>query len=573
MPFDPKAFIKKYGDAPPEGAEPPPAAPPPAEAPKGFDPKAFAAGKLSPEVGHALEGLINRPFKTMVTAGQDLIGAGEKWVKQTSKLFDPEVSGKTVPTSTAAAAREFERLKKGELPSTKKNSELVSGAAGFATGVVTSIPKAVLGGLSMLADFNHDSEKALQTYIKNPAAAAADFTKQMVTDPVGTQKRISEATKDMDAFDTYMFLGGLVSPAKGPWNKMGKAAIGGIPTEAAERSALVLEDSGFKIEPRQLKPEGNVRTPGFGEANMRNNAQQAAAVLTKPTGLVTKEITPNWITQRLNDIGSQYNKIFSSDKFFKVDRDALEKLKGIEEFAGAAGTTGSPQTAEVIRKILGPYRKMTAANPEFVPPFFEVRGDLLQSLRTGLTEIKNGAEGTEAWQANNAFQAITGSIARNHEKHAAALSALDKQYASTMFLRHLDEAGGIKKGMPSLPTAARLYEKLGYRSVEPYAIAKAASDVGMIAPWEIQPATDLVGLIKHYSGKGAAAATLGASNLPRTQFARGIQRFIMQVKADPKMAGRMTPEAESLLNDIANLPIDESGVYMPQGQQLPGPKP
>lgn len=564
MTFDPKQFLSTTAPQQPKEE-------PGADAKKPFDPKSF----ITPE---AIQGVINHPAKTAITGLQALLGQGEKWVHQTSKEFDPafgegRTDRGTMPTSPALMAQEMKRLQKGEKPKPKGSSELVSGLAGYGTGLVTAIPNAVLSGLSFVADLDENPQQAINDYIKSPAKAAAAFTKQMAVDPVGTRKRISEATKDMDAFDIFHFLGGLMSPFKGPWNRLGKSAIGGIPTEASERSALVLENSGFKIEPRQLKPEGTVRTAGFGEANMRTNSQKAAEALTKDTGVVAKEITPDWITKRLKAVGAQYDKVFSPQKFFRVDREALEELQNVEQFAGAAGSTGSPQTGEVIRKILEPYRRMTTANPSFAPPWFEVRGDLLQSLRSGLTQIKNSAEGAEAWQANNAFQSITGSIARNHPEHAAALSAIDKQYASTMFLRHLDEAGGLRKGMPSLPTAARLYDKLGYRHVEPYAVAKAAQDVGLVAPWEVEDATKMATLIKHYAGKGAGYATLGATNLPRTQFSRNIQRFIMKVKSDPKMAGQMTPEAESLLKDLANLPIDEEGTFMPPSQQLPGPRP
>ena len=560
--FDVNQFLKTASPASPEqetsGA-----------ASKQFDVNKF----LNPET---VESAVTHPFKTVISGAQSLIGAGDKWLHETSKSLDPKLGNRSghnvMPISPALIKQDMERRRTGEKPIKETGSGLISGPVGFAAGNVSAIPNAVLSGMSFVSDLFDNPEQTIQEYIKNPAKAAVDFSKQLSTDRVGTLKRMSETVKDMDAYDAMHFIGSLMSPVKGPWNKLGKTAIGGIPTEASERSAQVLEVAGMKIEPRQLKPEGTIRTAGYGEANMRNNAERASEILTKDTGVVVKQITPDWITQRLRDVGSQYNKVFSPKKFFRVDKESLEELQNIERFAGASGSTGSPQTAEVIRKILEPYKRMTSANPSFAPPWFEIRGDLLQSLRSGLTEIKNGAEGTEAWQANNAFQSVTGSIARNHPEHAAALSGLDKQYASTMFLRHLDEAGGLKKGIPSLPTASRLYDQLGYRHVEPYAVAKAANDIGLIASWEVPPATDLASLVKHYTRKGAGIATAGMSNLPRTQFSRGIQRFIMKVKSDPKMSGRMTPEAESLLNDIGNLPIDEEGTFMQQPQQLHGPR-
>lgn len=158
-----------------------------------------------------------------------------------------------------------------------------------------------------------------------------------------------EPEGETGAEKTGRTIGSLFSPnvlAKG-LGMAGRLAIGKTQPEIASLSKKA-EGMGFKLEPAQLKKDEPIGSPGFLGAKAKNE-NLATTLASKETGVVTENITPEFLGKRSKALGDEYTKIFGQK--FEIDSDLVKKLqeaKDLEKSVDPAGVGPVSKTADNI---------------------------------------------------------------------------------------------------------------------------------------------------------------------------------------------------------------------------------
>ena len=221
--------------------------------------------------------------------------------------------------------------------------------------------------------------------------------------------------------------------------KGGAKALLGAPTRTSEQIAREAEKLGFKLSPAQVRADIPVPAKGATFAAEKNQTL-ANKLASAGTGKETAEISSDFISGRLKDLGKQYDKLYKG-KEFAVDSSVVNALNNIlvkEQELGVAGVSTVKQAAQTM---------LDSIQREGL----KVTGDDLQRLRNALTErARSTSSRGNAHEIYELVDVIDASIAAKNAGYKAALDELRPQYRNTVILEDLYRNGGIRQGNISL---------------------------------------------------------------------------------------------------------------------------
>jgi hypothetical protein len=323
-------------------------------------------------------------------------------------------------------------------------------------------------------------------------------------------------------------LGGIGPNIPGMVRGAGRALLG-VGTKTSEKLALAAEKLGFKLSPAQVRaevPAAQKGATGFSEHN-QNLANELAS---KGTGSKAKEITKEFISGRLKDVGEEFNTVYKG-KQFSIDQDAVDAIRNIAAMEQALpGAVSVSPVRSVASEIINGFDSL-AALPNAKPNTFTINGEALQRLRNSLTSKARSAGRGDAHEIYELVDTIDESIARNHPEVAAKLNEIRPKYRNSIILEDLYSRGGIQQGNLSLERLGTMLR--GKRD----AVRRSPSDIDNLAElgrelklraqWE--PLTEGVGLSEILNKSKSA---LGTSFALRSRAARALQRKL--AKSPPK---------------------------------------
>jgi len=258
--------------------------------------------------------------------------------------------------------------------------------------------------------------------------------------------------------------------------RKGTEAILGRTTKTIGDLASKAEDLGFKLEPRQLREAQPLGSPGF-MGNAKKNQTLANELATEATGMKAKEISPQFINERLKEADKSYSNIF--DRELKIDRPLIEDLNKIAEFEGRVRPADVRSATQASNNIIGTFNRAESAVGQPITAL-KVDGKELQRLRNDLSYIARTANiGDDRRVAGQFVEAIDSAIARNNKSLATELANTNRKYAATKTLQDMIEKGTVSGGNISL-------SKLGdYVAANSYGFGAGTSrhplsDLGMI---------------------------------------------------------------------------------------------
>lgn len=213
----------------------------------------------------------------------------------------------------------------------------------------------------------------------------------------------------------------------------------GRPTFTSERAARRAEELGFKVSPAQVREEQAL--PAYGQLFAgKENQDLANRLASRGTGRETKEINEKFIKSRLDDLGSQYDKLYKGNTF-RVDpsvQQSLQNLLDYEQQLGVAGVSTVKQAADTI------INKLQTSGPV-------IAGDDLQRLRNAITQrARSSASRGNAHEMYEFVRVIDDAVAANNPAFKATLAELNPKYRNTVILEDLYRTGGIEQGNISL---------------------------------------------------------------------------------------------------------------------------
>jgi hypothetical protein len=140
--------------------------------------------------------------------------------------------------------------------------------------------------------------------------------------------------------------------------KRGAEALVGQTTPSVEQLARNLESRGYVFEPRQLRGEKPLGSPGYDKPTMKKNQTLANEDATAATGRKAGfgQVTREHLKKTQDELGKKYNEIFGtqeSPKGIKIDSTLAEVAKKAAEFEAAvdpAKVTGIAKTADNISR-------------------------------------------------------------------------------------------------------------------------------------------------------------------------------------------------------------------------------
>jgi hypothetical protein len=138
--------------------------------------------------------------------------------------------------------------------------------------------------------------------------------------------------------------------------KRGAEALVGQTTPSVEQLARNLEARGYKFEPRQLRGEKPLGSPGYDKPTMRKNQTLANEDVTAETGRKVGfgKVTREHLKETQKQLGDKYNEIFGtqdSPKPIKIDATLADVARKAAEFEAAvdpAKVSGISKTADNI---------------------------------------------------------------------------------------------------------------------------------------------------------------------------------------------------------------------------------
>jgi len=273
---------------------------------------------------------------------------------------------------------------------------------------------------------------------------------------------------------------------------MGARTLGtvvGSTTKEGERIAGIAERLGFKLSPSQVRADAPVSEKGafnaFGKWD-KHNQTLANRLASNDTGKAIDEITGPFLTQRIKDLGEDFDNVYKG-KTFNIDTGIKGQVQGIldrEENLGFAGFGTVKQAAQSIIDRIDTGK---------------VAGDDIQRLRNALTQsARNTSDRGKAHEIYELVDVLDGAVESRNPGLKATLGKLRPQYRNTVILEDLYNAGGIKQGNISLE---RLGNQLGDKSAlrrNPQDIdnlGMLGSQLGLRARWE-SAGEDMPGVIK-----------------------------------------------------------------------------
>ena len=228
---------------------------------------------------------------------------------------------------------------------------------------------------------------------------------------------------------------------------VGETLVGGT-TKTVANLANRAEDLGFKLEPRQLRASDPKGSPGFGVSTSSENQKIANELASAKTGVKVKEINPEFVGERLKDIGDEYKKIFGQP--LKVDRQLATDLEAMAAFERAVRPADVRTITAAADNVVG---KFSQAQAQVQAPISAIRveGEILQRLRNEMSYLaRTATDGQTRKVAGDFVEKIDSNISRNHKDLVKPLEKANREYAATKALQELIEKGGIQGGNISL---------------------------------------------------------------------------------------------------------------------------
>jgi len=235
----------------------------------------------------------------------------------------------------------------------------------------------------------------------------------------------------------------------------GAKALLGVPSKASEAIAKKAEKLGFKLSPSQVRQD--VPLPSKGAANLlgsfaKENQALANELASKGTGVVAKEITPEFIQSRLRSLGDEFNKVYQG-RTFNIDSNAVDAIREIASESSQIPTPASVK--KIANDIIKNYDKLISV-PGAKPNTFAIEGEALQRMRNALTESARSSTRTNAHEIYELVDSIDGSVARNHPDVAIKLNEIRPKYRNSVILEDLYRNGGIEQGNISLERLGKM---------------------------------------------------------------------------------------------------------------------
>ena len=301
----------------------------------------------------------------------------------------------------------------------------------------------------------------------------------------------------------------------------------GAPTATREKYARAAEELGFKVSPAQVRAVSPVPARGSSFA-AEENQKLANKLVSASTGKEVAEISPDFVRERLTDLGKEFNKLYKG-KQFNIDQTAVQAIRDIaaieSQLPVSAQVSAVKNTANEIVKNF----QTLAAGKGAQPGTFAIEGDALQRLRSDLLgAARSTSQRQDARAIYELVDTIDASIARNHPQIAQQLDILRPQYRNSVILEDAIRSGGIQGGDVSLERLGNMLggRKGGVRNVRDIdQLAEMGRELKLRARWETEgrAATPGESMLGQVLGTGAdVASTLSGL---RTPAARAVQRF------------------------------------------------
>lgn len=302
--------------------------------------------------------------------------------------------------------------------------------------------------------------------------------------------------------------------------KVGEALVG-TTTRTGEALAKKAEQLGFKLSPAQARAD--VPVPARGATfSAEKNQTLANQLASEGTGKKVSEISTDFISQRLKDLGKEYDKLYKG-KQFKVDPSISNDLQNIlakEQELGVAGVSTVKQAAQTMLDTIqrqGPV----------------VVGDDLQRLRNALTErARSTSSRGNAHEIYDLVDKIDEAVGNRNPQFRATLDELRPKYRNSVILEDLYRQGGIKQGNISLEKLGEMLR--GKRDV----VRRTAKDIDELAElgrelklrarWETEGRAATAGedILGQLLGTGSDIA--GKITGTRGSTARSLQRYLSE---------------------------------------------
>ena len=104
-------------------------------------------------------------------------------------------------------------------------------------------------------------------------------------------------------------------------------AVLGTPTQTREKYARALENLGFEISPAQVRATEPAAARGAAFKSDKNQ-ELANKLVSASTGKEAKEISPEFVRDRLSDLGKQFDKLYKGNNFI-IDQPAVDAIQSI----------------------------------------------------------------------------------------------------------------------------------------------------------------------------------------------------------------------------------------------------
>jgi hypothetical protein len=338
---------------------------------------------------------------------------------------------------------------------------------------------------------------------------------------------IERPREDVSGYETGgEIIGGFGTAIPGLVKGTAKGLLG-VASRTSEKAARQAEQLGFKLSPAQVRQD--IPTTAQGATGWAKDNQTLANKLSsKATGREATEINPEFVRERLNTLGGEFQNLYK-DKVFNIDQDAVDALRqiaNVENLLPPSVQVGAVKnTANNILEKFQTY----SLRPDAIPGKFGVEGNQLQRIRTDLLQAaRSSSSRQDAHAIYELVDAIDGSVARNHPQIAAKLDELRPLYRNTIILEDLVRNGGIRQGNISLESLGNMLgaRKEGVRRVQGQLdqLGELGRELKLRARWQTvgDAATESTDILKKALGTAlnTGAAALGL----RSRYGRAVQR-------------------------------------------------
>ena len=341
---------------------------------------------------------------------------------------------------------------------------------------------------------------------------------------VASKVGIERPREEVRAYET----GGEIASALPGLVRGGAKAILGTPTKTSEAFAREAESLGFKLSPAQVRADIPVPAKGA-TLNAERNQTLANKLASAGTGKEVAEISPEFISSRIKDLGKEFDKVYKGRQF-NIDQDAINALSEISRMeAQLPGVAAVSPVKQVADEILSGYASLTRSAGA-KPSTFAIDGEALQRMRNALAQrARSTTSRSDAHEIYGLLDRVDASIAKAHPEIAKKLTELRPQYRNAVILEDLYRVGGIRQGNISLEQLGNMLrgkrDALRRTGKDIDDLGELGRELRLRARWETEgrAATGGEDILGKALGTGADIA--GTATGTRSSLARALQRY------------------------------------------------